>query len=368
MTKAHLEVDQVFWNIIVTPLATASDAVARLDERLRASPIREGFVARGHFHDACASLWMDGVLANLEDLVLHDARMDIRTPTVEITRAHAIVRARRRIAAEPAGWSLTTLGIDWLRGRNNERGGRGVGDKADDMVEVDDDREFRPSDPDDPWSIELARMDAALSRTTRALDRSITIAERDPLVYDLDWDEEARLKAWRDVVASTGQWPPVLAAVVALDAWEVIDPLQHLAWLGPLLAADLLRKRDATRFHLMGWNVGSRETPREKRRAQSQTTRLLAKIDALNTAATIGMKNHDRWLLARKQLESRLRGHRSNSKLPALIELVMARPMVSTGMIAKAIGVTPRAVQEMIDALGLRETTGRGRYRAWGVL
>jgi hypothetical protein len=37
-------------------------------------------------------------------------------------------------------------------------------------------------------------------------------------------------------------------------------------------------------------------------------------------------------------------------------------------MIAAALGVTPRAAQDMVAELGLREMTGRGRYRAWGIL
>jgi hypothetical protein len=37
-------------------------------------------------------------------------------------------------------------------------------------------------------------------------------------------------------------------------------------------------------------------------------------------------------------------------------------------MIAAGLGVTPRAAQDMAAELGLRELTGRGRYRAWGIL
>ena len=44
------------------------------------------------------------------------------------------------------------------------------------------------------------------------------------------------------------------------------------------------------------------------------------------------------------------------------------RPLVSAAMIGKALGVTPRAAQNLGAELGLREATGRGRYRAWGVL
>src|SRR5258708_24799604 len=91
--------DPLPWAQLVAPLAAAEDALARLDERLAKSPIRDGFVARTHFTDAAACLWLEGELVHLEDLVLHDAGMDIRAPTHELTRAHAVLRTRRRIAA-----------------------------------------------------------------------------------------------------------------------------------------------------------------------------------------------------------------------------------------------------------------------------
>ena len=45
----------------------------------------------------------------------------------------------------------------------------------------------------------------------------------------------------------------------------------------------------------------------------------------------------------------------------------MAKPLVSAGIIAKELGVTPRAALRIVEELGLREMTGRGRFRAWGV-
>jgi hypothetical protein len=80
------------------------------------------------------------------------------------------------------------------------------------------------------------------------------------------------------------------------------------------------------------------------------------------------MKEHDRWLLARRQLDRRLVGRRSNSNLPALADLVVARPILSAGLIARELKVTPRAAQDLVAELDLREMTGRGRYRAWGIL
>ena len=47
---------------------------------------------------------------------------------------------------------------------------------------------------------------------------------------------------------------------------------------------------------------------------------------------------------------------------------LLTRPIVSAGMIAEELEITPRAAQDLVGKLGLREATGRGRYRAWGVL
>ena len=105
------------WDRLVGPLAIAEDAVAKLDERLRTSPIRDGFVARSHFDDACASIWLTGEFVHIEDLVLHDAARNIRAPTHDLTRAHAVLCARRLIANADQHWAFTPDGLAILRGR-----------------------------------------------------------------------------------------------------------------------------------------------------------------------------------------------------------------------------------------------------------
>ena len=100
--------------------------------------------------------------------------------------------------------------------------------------------------------------------------------------------------------------------------------------------------------------------PRERRRARDATTRWLTFVEAVTLGAEQGLKDHDRWLLARGLLARKLAGRRKHSKLPALIDLVLARPLVSAGMIAADLGVTPRAAQDLVADLGLREMTGRG--------
>ena len=217
---------------------------------------------------------------------------------------------------------------------------------------------------------ELAAIDRALDRSTRVLAGDATRAEllRNPLIYDPDGEEGERLEAWRQTATDVQSDSPVLAAALLWDAWETNPPLERQAWLGPLLVSAMLRARQKTRAHPACVNSALRLVRREQRRSPEQAVRLNAFLDAIQAGAEAGMKDHDRWLLARRHLEGKLKTRRSSSRLPALVEFILARPIASAGMIAAALGVTPRAAQTMVAELGLREITGRGRYRAWGIL
>jgi hypothetical protein len=371
--------DPLPWAQLAGPLGAAEDGLARLDERLATSQIRDGWIARTHFADACASLWLEGELVHLDDLVLHDAGMDVRAPTHELARSHAVLRARRRIAEAKSDWALSPAGLDSLRGRSGqadreegkgnrkEREGRLVGDGDQDGLDLDGPLGVIETDPH--LAAAFAAVDAANAKAERTLaSESRTRSERDPVVYDPDWDEDARLDDWRAMVEQTRTLPPTLAAALAADAWDAIAPLQHTPWLGRLLAAALLRDRGKTRWHLPCLCVGLKAIPRERRRPRDAAARLAVQLEAMTAAAAAGRKDHDRWLMTRHLLARKLAGRRATSKLPALLDYVLTCPIVSAGMIADELGITSRAAHDLVAELGLREATGRGRYRAWGIL
>ena len=372
---------------LFAPVIAATTALARLDERLARSPVREGWIERQHFADAAATLWLEGELVHIEDLVLHDAHMDIRVPTHEVTRAHSVLRVRRQILANKPEWALSTVGLNQLtrRGGNQElekapAGGLRGGNKPDDNIPAEPssfEETGSGSDALDEFDKALEAMDAALQRSSKALEgqaaavRPLVNADRSELVYDADWNESERLATWQGVMATTKALPAVLRAAVLMDAWQDLEVLQHRSWLGPLLVAALLRQ-DALQdglalHHLPSFNLGLKQIPRERRRSRDRSQRLLAFVDAIREAAILGLKEHDRLMHAQAQMQRRLKDKRKNSKLPGLIAFTIARPLITAPLVEKELKISLQGALSLIGELGLREVTGRGRYRAWRV-
>ena len=356
---------------LLPAIGRAEDQLARLDEVVRRSPVGQGFSERIHFSEAVASMWVAGELVHIEDLVLHDADRDVRTPTHEITIAHSILRARRRIAIAEPEWATSTGGVASLMGREpafTERQAAGVGRRP---LSAD-----LATDDESGFAEEMAEIDAVLDRSARVLEAVATGEDRktdtlmvgELVVRDPEWNEEGRLSDWRAVLQEVDALPPTLAAAVIWDAWESLEPLQRQHWLGVQLVNSYFRARGKVSSHLFGFSFGLKAVPRERRRSPKRVSRLLAGLDAMTSGAELATKEIIRLGQAREHLERKLKGKRSSSSLPHVVDLLMTRPVVSASMIVRELKVSHRAALDLVTELGVREVTGRGSFRAWGVI
>jgi hypothetical protein len=158
------------------PAFAAGIALTRLDERVVRSQVGTGFLERTHFADACASLWIDGELVHLEDLVLHDATKDVRTPTHELTIARDVLKTRRRISSQLPDWALSADGVRTLR-----KTAEITSADADEaptlgairrLVAIDPEGEGDDDDAENLPGVDYAAIDAVLARSEAAIENA----------------------------------------------------------------------------------------------------------------------------------------------------------------------------------------------------
>jgi hypothetical protein len=380
---------------LMGPLSAADDALARLDERLRASPVRAGVLARADAAEACAALWAEGELVALDDLVLHDAGMDVRTPSHALVRAQQYLRLRRKAAAGDPKTLLTPAGILALIGRGGGfRGAGGVPQESAQERAQERDRGrgqgatkeagegAGAQGPAPKLGETRAPAFAAAEKTEAPPAAEPALAPRrqpgeapapaappkDPFVYDETWNEAEKLAGWHAGIAEADSFPPLLGALLLAHAWHADEPIQRQARLAPLLAGLYLRARGRTKTHLASFYLGLRRL-RPTERPHTRLDHLRQGLAIVEAGAREGLAQHDRLILARALLARKCRGRRETSHLPALAELLLEAPLVSVAMIAQRLAISPQAAQILVGDLGssLREITGRKRYRAWTI-
>jgi Protein of unknown function (DUF1612)/HTH DNA binding domain len=365
---------------LVGPLSAADDGLARLDERLRASPVRTGVIARADCAEACAVLWAEGELVALDDLVLHDAGMDVRTPSHALVRAQAYLRLRRQAANDDPKILLTQVGILRLLGRPPRSPkspvGEGAGEAAAERLNPPDTASLVPlEDRDlDPLDCALADLTAATRAAAAILQRGTAPPPNrdkilDGFLYDESLDEAQNLAAWCSRCAEADALPPLLGALLLARSWRLNEPVQRQAWLAPILAGLYLRRRGWTKAHLLSFNLGLRILRPKPQRGASLTEKLRQDLAVVDAAARESLAQHDRLMLAKALLARKGRGRRQTSALPRLAALLLDSPLVSVPMIAETLKISPQAAQILVRDLrpNLREITGRQRYRAWTI-
>lgn len=129
------------------------------------------------------------------------------------------------------------------------------------------------------------------------------------------------------------------ASLVRRSAWAGSnDPTSLTPAPGCGSAANSSTSRSLSSTTPRDMAVNLKTIPFDQRGHRDRETRLLAIAQGLNAAAEIGLEEHDRLAPTRLMIERKLDGRPTSSKLP---ERVMAKPLVSAGVVEKALGVTP---------------------------
>jgi hypothetical protein len=356
----------------------ATLAVARLDERLACidPALADGVRGRAHLREAQALVLLAGDTVSLEDLVLHEAGMDVRPPATGTVRAARFAAERRSLARRAAETVLSESAIRMVLGEslqamdNAPRAGQGRLPDAGDDGDAAEEGPLTP--PDDETGLsgrlsreDLAEIDRLIARSTR------TLAQGAPRAREHHAASGDRLAAWLDILAGTRDLPGALAVAVALDAWLALEPSSRHGHAGFALAATVARARGLALHHLPALALAYRNGRDRWGPHLAHDRRLSILLSALERSAALARSDIQRLGLSRLRLIARCEGRRQNARLPKLVDLFIASPIVSIALAADRLGVTPQAIEAMFCDLGPalpRELTGRRRYRAWGIV
>jgi Protein of unknown function (DUF1612)/HTH DNA binding domain len=299
------------------------EALSKLEERARLSPLRVSWSSRLLYRNACAAMNTQNCLVYLEDLVLLDG--------------HAFAGAMYPDLS--CGLSILKL---WQIGLQEE-------------------------------SLMLLRaaMPGELPRllASDVVGDPMGVRDRPDFFYDPDWKEADRLEQWRRVWQETNRLPPLLAAAIVWDAWHGLAPEQQGTWRAPLLAALVLRARGKTRNLLLPIDTGQWLLRTRWKRHDSHAQRIQAFFDIVAAAVKHAGAELDGLESAKERMGLKLKGVRKNSRLADLIDLMIAKPLVSIPLACKELGISKQALRLLIPRLGStpREITERSRYRCWAV-
>ena len=335
--NAFLDVAKSSDEVVFSALARAEDHVSRLDERARSSGFVEGWRARADVRAVIAAMAIEGQLVHPEELMLRAADADTRLPDLSVTRAYAVLRSRQRAdhgGAELLSWQ----GISWLCGLTRHAPPPGARPTT------------RLREPVD------ARVYEALAGFFEGLTKRDSETPR------------VGIEECLGVLDLEVELPPLLQAAAFLEAWRVVDPLPAHRAMGAIAAAVVLKLTHRFTAALFPLEVGVRRRSMPPRLAWAPLSQRLAYwLGAIELAADLELEEITRLGHQKALLERKAAGGRRNSKALAFAALAVEHPVLTSELIARALGVTPQGGLQLVKRFGgaLQEITGRSRYRVW---
>ncbi len=319
---------------ILDAFLRVDEALSRLDERARWSPLQAAWSQRLLYRNACAAMHTQNCLVHLEDLVLLDGHAFSGTMVPELSAALGILKFWQAGLREDAAMLL---------------------------------RSPMPGEIPRPLANEV------IGDPTSKCDIP-------DFFWDPDWDEPGRLQQWRRVWQGTNHLPPLLAAAIAWDAWHTLSPEQQGTWRSTLLAALVMRAgtrragmRHAggkTRHLLLPIDTGQRLSRKRWDVRDDYPRRMTAFFDMVACAVQAAGNELDSLSSAHERMRLKIKDAPKNSRLPALADLMVAKPIVSIPLACKELRISKQALRVMIPRLGStpREITERCRYQCWSVV
>ena len=320
-----------FYEIPEKPLEDASldhflrveEAVSKLDERARLSPMREAWSRRLLYRNSCSAMDAQNCLVRLEDLVLLDGHAFSGCLYPDLSAGLGILKFWQRGLQEPATALLNA-----------------------------------PMPGEAPRLLSSEIIADPMAR------------DRPDYFYDPDWDEPGRLDRWRRIWRNTSALPPLIAAAIAWDAWHTLQPEQHSPWRSPVLAALVLRARGKMRNLLLPLDTGQWLAGRRWNARDTFGQRVAVFLEIAAAAVKHAGSELSQLESAKERMTLKLKGMRKNSRMADLIELLIAKPIVSIPLACKELGISKQALRLLIPRLGStpREISERRRYRYWTIM
>jgi hypothetical protein len=319
---------------LLTPLARAQDAVARLEARTEAaSPaVAEGLRARMAYREAAGWLAHTHIWIHPQDLALRDAGL---------TGSYGAAAWAGRLESELPATVAQGSGFD-----------------------------ATPSDVAVDQALRLARLWRRLaeSRTWAPLADATAMRETLQSLGYRDAFTGAKTDEWLASIHIQEQGPVLIQAGRAARDWMNRPGTEPLSPDGIFLAACLWREKGFGRvISLSFWAApGSRH---HRLTLQVGLAWMAGFLDCVAAAAREAGDQLGRLQSAEKKGQAL--AHTARSRLPGAMDTVLRAPIITARRLAKSLEVTPQAalglLRQLLEAGIIREATGRASWRAFVV-